>query len=306
MRSFLESEIAVNKAGFVSVVGRPNVGKSTLINRVVGQKVAIVTPKPQTTRNRITAIANTGSAQIVFIDTPGIHKPQHEMNRLMVDVALASLSQVELVLLVVDITQKFGRGDEHVLELVKKVQVPLLLAINKVDLVAKESILPLIDEYRGRCDFKEIVPISALDGDNVDRLVDLLEANLPGGPPLFPADALTDLPERFFAAEIIREKILLHIREEVPYSTAVSVASWEDKKDLTHIEASILVERDSQKGIVLGQGGRMIKRIGSEARRDLESFLGTRVYLGLHVKVREHWRENRLLLSELGIGPTRE
>ena len=296
----------MNKAGFVSVVGRPNVGKSTLINRVVGQKVAIVTPKPQTTRNRITAIANTGSAQIVFIDTPGIHKPQHEMNRLMVDVALASLSQVELVLLVVDITQKFGRGDEHVLELVKKVQVPLLLAINKVDLVAKESILPLIDEYRGRCDFKEIVPISALDGDNVDRLVDLLEANLPGGSPLFPADALTDLPERFFAAEIIREKILLHIREEVPYSTAVSVASWEDKKDLTHIEASILVERDSQKGIVLGQGGRMIKRIGSEARRDLERFLGTRVYLGLHVKVREHWRENRRLLSELGIGPIRE
>jgi GTP-binding protein Era len=306
LRFFLELELAVSKAGFVSVVGRPNVGKSTLINRVVGEKVAIVTPKPQTTRNRITAIANTGSAQIVFIDTPGIHKPQHEMNRLMVDVAVASLSQVDLVLLVVDITQKFGRGDEHVLGLMKKVQVPLLLAINKVDLVAKETILPLIDEYRGRCDFKEIVPISALEGDNVDRLVGLLEANLPVGPPLFPEDALTDLPERFFAAEIIREKILLHIREEVPYSAAVTVNSWEDKKDLTHIEASILVERDSQKGIVLGQGGRMIKRIGSEARRDLERFLGARVYLGLHVKVRERWRENRRVLSELGIGPTRE
>lgn len=281
-------------------------GKSTLINRVVGQKVAIVTPKPQTTRNRITAIANTDSAQIVFIDTPGIHKPQHEMNRLMVDTALASLSQVDIVLLVVDVTQKFGRGDEHVLQLVNRVQVPLLLVINKVDRVAKESILPLIDEYRRKRNFTEIVPISALEGDNVDRLVGLLEANLPEGPPLFPADVLTDLPERFFAAEIIREKILLHVREEVPYSTAVSVASWDDTKDLTYIEASILVERDSQKGIVLGQSGRMIKRIGSEARQDLERFLGTRVYLGLHVKVREHWRENRRMLSELGIGPPRE
>jgi GTP-binding protein Era len=293
----------VKHSGFVSVMGRPNVGKSTFINRVVGQKVAIVTPKPQTTRTQITAIANTDNAQIVFVDTPGIHKPQHEMNRLMVETALASLSKVDLVLLVVDISQPFGKGDQHVLSLMSKVEVPLLLAINKVDRVRKETILPLIDEYRSRCDFKEIVPISALKGDNVDRLVGLLENYLPEGPPLFPEDELTDLPERFFAAEMIREKILLQVHEEVPYSTAVRVDSWEDKMDVTHIEASILVERDSQKGILLGRGGRMIKKIGVAARQDLEHFLNTRVYLGLHVKVREHWRENRRLLAELGIGP---
>jgi GTP-binding protein Era len=293
-------------SGFVSVVGRPNVGKSTLINNVVGQKVAIVTPKPQTTRNRITAIANTDKAQIVFLDTPGIHKPQYEMNRLMVEAALGTLSQVDLALLVVDISQPFGKGDEHVLELMKKVHVTLLLAINKVDLVAKDSILPLIDEYRSRGDFKEIVPISALKGDNVDRLVSVLVAYLPEGPPLFPEDELTDLPERFFAAEMIREKILLNVHEEVPYTTAVRVDSWEDRNGLTHIEASILVERDSQKGILLGKGGRMIKKIGASARRDLERFLNTRIYLGLHVKVREHWRENRRLLAELGIGPQKD
>ena len=290
------------KSGIVSVVGRPNVGKSTLVNRVVGQKVAIVTHKPQTTRNRITAIAATGTAQIVFIDTPGIHKPKHEMDRLMVETAVSSLQQVDIVLLMIDITQAFGRGDQHVLELMKKVDVPLLLAINKVDQVAKESILPLIDEYQSRGSFKEIVPISALEGDNVDRLVEVLETYLPEGPPLFPEDALTDLPERFFAAEMIREKILIHVHEEVPYSTAVRVESWEDSDSMIRIEASVLVERDSQKGILLGQGGRMIKRIGTEARKELESFLNTRVYLGLYVKVRERWRENRRLLNELGIG----
>jgi GTP-binding protein Era len=296
----------LKRSGFVSVVGRPNVGKSTLVNRVVGQKVAIVTAKPQTTRNSITAIANTDRAQIVFIDTPGIHKPRHEMNRLMVEAALASLNRVDCVLLMVDITQKFGRGDEHVLELLARVEAPLLLAINKVDQVSKETILPLIDDYRTRREFKEIVPLSALKGDNVERLVALLEQYLPEGPPLFPEDALTDLPERFFAAELVREKILLYLREEVPYSSAVTIDAWEDKTDITRIEASILVERGSQKGILLGQGGQMIKKIGTAARHELEHFLGTRVYLGLHVKVRENWRENRRLLLELGIGDSRE
>jgi GTP-binding protein Era len=296
----------LKRSGFVSVVGRPNVGKSTLVNRVVGQKVAIVTAKPQTTRNSITAIANTDRAQIVFIDTPGIHKPRHEMNRLMVEAALASLNRVDCVLLMVDITQKFGRGDEHVLELLARVEAPLLLAINKVDQVSKETILPLIDDYRTRREFKEIVPLSALKGDNVERLVALLEQYLPEGPPLFPEDALTDLPERFFAAELVREKILLYLREEVPYSSAVTIDAWEDKTDITRIEASILVERGSQKGILLGQGGQMIKKIGTAARHEMEHFLGTRVYLGLHVKVRENWRENRRLLLELGIGDSRE
>jgi GTP-binding protein Era len=293
-------------SGFVSVVGRPNVGKSTLINRVVGQKVAIVTPKPQTTRNRITAIANTKAAQIVFFDTPGIHKPQHEMNRLMVETAIRSLSQVDLVLLMVDVTEPFGKGDRFVLELMRKVEVPLLLAINKVDRIGKEAVLPVIGQYSSRGNFKEIVPISALEGDNVDRLVGQLERYLPEGPPLFPEDELTDLPERFFAAEMIREKILFHIHEEVPYSTAVRVDSWEDKSELIHIEASILVERDSQKGILLGRRGAMLKKIGTAAREDLERFLNARVYLGLHVKVRQRWRENRRLLSELGIGSQRD
>jgi GTP-binding protein Era len=282
------------------------VGKSTLINRVVGQKVAIVTPKPQTTRNRILAVANTPRAQIVFFDTPGIHKPQHRMNQVMVDTAVSSLSRVDLVTLMADITQPFGRGDEYVLEIVKKVRVPLFLAINKIDRVPKESILPVIEEYRKLHEFTEIVPISALAGDNVDRLVELFEKHLPAGSPLFPRDTLTDLPERFFAAEMIREKILLFTREEIPYATAVRIDSWKDSKELTRVEASILVERDSQKGILVGRKGQMLKKIGTAARQDLEQFLDTRVYLGLHVKVRENWRENRRLLSELGIEPPRD
>ena len=295
-------------SGFVSVVGRPNVGKSTLINRVVGQKVAIVTPKPQTTRNRILAVANTSRGQIVFFDTPGIHKPEHQMNRLMVEAAVSSLGRVDVVALMVDITQPFGGGDRYVLELMKKkkVRVPLFLVINKVDEAPKTEVLPLIENYRKLHDFTEIVPISALTGDNVHRLVELFEQYLPEGPPLFPEDTLTDLPERFFAAEIVREKILLFIREEVPYATAVSVDSWEDGEELIRIEASILVERDSQKGILVGKGGSMLKKIGSSARKDLEQFLNTHVYLGLHVKVREHWRENSRMLTELGMDPPRK
>ena len=293
-------------SGFVSVVGRPNVGKSTLINRVVGQKVAIVTPRPQTTRNRILAVANTSRGQIVFFDTPGIHKPQHQMNRLMVASAVSNLNRVDLVALMVDITQPFGGGDRYVLELMKKVRAPRFLVINKVDQVPKTEVLPVIEEYRKLHEFAEIVPVSALTGDNVPRLVELFEQHLSEGPPLFPEDTLTDLPERFFAAEIVREKILLFIREEVPYATAVRVDSWEDGEELIRIEASILVERDSQKGILVGKKGSMLKKIGSSARTDLEQFLNTHVYLGLHVKVREHWRENLRMLSELGMDPPRD
>ena len=242
----------------------------------------------------------------MFFDTPGIHKPQHQMNRLMLESALLSLRRVDLVALMVDITQSFGGGDRYVLELMKKVRVPRFLVINKVDQVPKTNVLPVIEEYRKLHDFTEIVPISALTGDNVHLLVELFEQHLPEGPPLFPEDTLTDLPERFFAAEIVREKILLFIREEVPYATAVRVDSWEDGKDLIRIEASILVERDSQKGILVGKKGSMLKKIGSSARKDLEQFLNTHVYLGLHVKVREHWRENRRILSELGMDPPRK
>ncbi len=289
------------RAGFVTIVGRPNVGKSTLLNRLVGQKVAIVTEKPQTTRNRILAVANTPSAQMVFFDTPGIHKPKHEMNRRMVELALRSLKNVDLALLLVDVTEPFGGGDEFVLARVREAKVPVVLALNKVDRIRKPEILPLIDDYRGRHEFLDIVPISALGGENVDALVSVLEQRLPEGEPLYPPETLTDLPERFFVSEIVREKILGATREEIPYSTAVVIDAWEEGEKLTRIEASILVERESQKGILVGKGGSMLKGVGTAARRDIEAFLGTRVFLGLHVRVRFEWRENERILSELGI-----
>jgi GTP-binding protein Era len=289
------------RAGFVTIVGRPNVGKSTLLNRLVGQKVAIVTEKPQTTRNRILAVANTASAQIVVFDTPGIHKPKHEMNRRMVDLALRSLKNVDLALLLVDVTEPFGGGDEFVLERVCRAKVPVVLALNKVDRIRKPEILTIIDEYRRRHEFTDIVPISALTGENVDALVPVLERQLPEGGPIYPPETLTDLPERFFVSEIVREKILEATREEIPYSTAVTIDHWEEGEKLTRIEASILVERESQKGIVVGKGGSMLKGIGTAARRDIEALLGVKVFLGLHVRVRSEWRENERLLSELGI-----
>ena len=289
------------RAGFITVVGRPNVGKSTLVNRLVGQKVAIVTPKPQTTRNRILAIANKPDAQLVFFDTPGIHKPQYEMDRLMSETAVHSLNTVDVILLVVDIEQPFGRGDEHVLGLLEKVEAPVVLGINKVDARKKQDVLPVIERYRHLHDFVDIVPFSALTGDNVDRLEEVLIGHLPEGEPLYPEDTLTDLPERFFISEMVREKILRLTRHEVPHSTAVIVESWEETPDITRIEASILVERDSQKAILVGKGGSMMKKIGTAAREDAEKFLGTKVYLGLHVKVRGDWRDNRRILNDLGI-----
>ncbi|MGH9392075.1 MAG: GTPase Era [Vicinamibacteria bacterium] len=289
------------RSGFVTIVGRPNVGKSTLLNRIVGHKVAIVTEKPQTTRNRILAIANTASAQIVFFDTPGIHKPKHEMNRRMVGLALRSLKSVDLALLLVDVTEPFGGGDEFVLERVRQAKVPVVLALNKVDRIRKPEILTIIDDYSRRHEFTDIVPISALGGDNVDALVSVLEGKLPEGEPLYPPETLTDLPERFFVSEMVREKILEATWEEIPYSTAVVIDAWEEGEKLTRIEASVLVERESQKGILVGKGGSMLKGIGTAARQDIEAFLATKVFLGLHVRVRSEWRENQRLLSELGI-----
>jgi GTP-binding protein Era len=222
----------------------------------------------------------------------------------MVDAAIRSLKRVDLALLVVDMTQPYGSGDEFVLTTVSKAGLPVILAINKIDLARKPDILPLIDLYRQKHDFLEIVPISAMTGENVDRLEELLDSHLPEGERLYPEETLTDLPERFFVSEMIREKILTFTRDEVPYSTAVVVEEWEDGDSLTRIEASILVERDSQRGILVGRGGRMLKKIGVAARMDIEEFLGTKVYLGLFVKVREEWRENKRLLGELGIDPT--
>ncbi len=294
------------RSGFISIVGRPNVGKSTLLNRLVGQKVAIVTDKPQTTRNRILAVANRPNAQMVFFDTPGIHKGRHAMDRMMLQAALSSLKRVDLVLLMIDIGKRFGGRDEHVMRLIREVHVPVILGINKIDSSKKQDILPVIDAYRHRHDFAEFVPFSALSGDNVDRLESVLVSYLPEGPPLYPEETLTDLPERFFISEMVREKILELTRQELPYSTAVLIDSWEASDSLTRIEASIFVERDSQRVILLGRGGGMMKKIGTAARIDAEAFLGTQVYLGLHVKVRGGWRENKRLLNELGIDGFRE
>ena len=290
------------RSGFVAVVGRPNVGKSTLVNRLVGEKVAIVSDKPQTTRNRILAVLNRPDGQIVLFDTPGIHKPMHRMNERMVETAVGSLGQVDLALWLVDVTEEYGPGDRYVKDVLGRAGKPVLLGLNKIDLVPKPRLLPLIDQYRQLLDFAEIVPISALKGDNVERLAERLVAHLPEGERLYPEDFLTDQPERFFVAEMIREQILRHTREEIPYSTAVLIDSFKEGTPVVRIEASILVERQSQKGIVIGRGGGMLKSIGTAARREIEAFLGTKIYLGLFVKVREGWREDPGMLDEMGLG----
>jgi len=290
------------RSGFVAVVGRPNVGKSTLVNRLIGEKVAIVSDKPQTTRNRILAVLNRPDGQVVLFDTPGIHKPMHRMNERMVQAALSSLGQVDLALWVVDVTEEYGPGDRYVKEVLARSGKPVMLALNKIDLIPKPRLLPLIDQYRRLLDFVEVIPLSALQGDNVDVLGERLVAHLPEGERLYPEEFLTDQPERFFVAEMVREQILRHTREEIPYSTAVVVDSFKEGDPLVRIEASILVERSSQKGILIGRGGAMLKAIGSAARREIEAFLGTKVYLGLFVKVREGWREDPAVLDEMGLG----
>jgi GTPase len=290
------------RSGFVAVVGRPNVGKSTLVNRLVGEKVAIVSDKPQTTRNRILAVLNRPDGQVVLFDTPGIHKPMHRMNQRMVEAAVSSLGQVDLALWLVDVTEEYGPGDRYVRDVLQRSGKPVLLGLNKIDLVPKPRLLPIIDQYRRLLDFVDVVPVSGLKGENVDRLAERLVANLPEGERLYPDDFLTDQPERFFVAEMVREQILRHTREEIPYSTAVIIDSFKEGPPLVRIEASILVERDSQKGILIGRGGGMLKAIGSGARREIEAFLGTKVYLGLFVKVREGWREDPAMLDEVGLG----
>ena len=289
-------------SGFVAVVGRPNVGKSTLVNRLVGEKVAIVSDKPQTTRNRILAVLNRPDGQIVLFDTPGIHKPMHRMNERMVEAAVGSLGQVDLALWLVDVTEDYGPGDRYVKDVLARAGKPVILGLNKIDLVPKPRLLPLIDRYRQLLDFAEIVPISGLKGDNVERLAERLVVHLPAGERLYPEDFLTDQPERFFVAEMVREQILRHTREEIPYSTAVIIDSFKEAQPVMRIEASILVERQSQKGILIGRGGAMLKAIGSAARREIEAFLGTKIYLGLFVKVREGWREDPAMLDEMGLG----
>ena len=292
------------KSGFVSFLGRPNAGKSTLLNRIVGQKVAIVSDKPQTTRTRIVGVKTyTNEGQIVFVDTPGVHKPTHRMNVRMVHVALDAMREVDVVALIVDASVKPGPGDRYVLEVLKDVKSPAILVLNKVDLIAKNRLLPMIDHYRRQHPFVEIVPISAVDGTNVDVLEKLFLQYLPEGEPLYPSDYLTDQPERFFASEIVREQVLQLTHDELPHSTAVIVDRFEEPGDdnLLRLYCTILVERESQKPIVVGKGGAMIKKIGTAARQEIEQFFGTRVFLDLHVKVKSEWRDDDRLLDEIGI-----
>ena len=290
------------KSGFVSFLGRPNTGKSTLLNRIVGHKLAIVSDKPQTTRTRIVGVKNYPEGQAVFVDTPGVHKPSHRMNVRMVDIALDAMREVDVLCLVVDVSAKPGAGDRYVLNLLKDVKTSTLLALNKVDLIAKPALLPLIDRYRREHSVVEIVPVSALDGTNVDTLEKLFLQYLPDGEPLYPADYVTNQPERFFIGEIVREQVLQLTREELPFSTAVIVDRIEPATDgITNIYCTILVDRESQKPIVVGRAGSMIKQIGTIARKELEQYLETRVFLDLHVKVRSEWRDDERLLDEMGM-----
>ena len=289
------------KSGFVALLGRPNAGKSTLLNRIIGQKLAIVSDKPQTTRTRIMGVKNYPDGQIVFVDTPGVHKPAHRLNVRMVDVAVDSMREVDVLALIVDASVKPGTGDRYMLDLVRKTEQPAILVLNKVDLVAKPKLLPLIDGYRKEHPFVEIVPASAADGTNVDLLERLLLQYLPEGEPMYPLDYLTDQTERFFAAEIVREQVLQLTHNELPFSTAVVVDRFEESADGHRLDlyCTILVERESQKPIVIGRAGAMIKQIGTNARRELEQHLDKQVYLDLHVKVKSEWRDDERLLDEI-------
>jgi GTPase len=287
------------KSGFVAIVGRPNAGKSTLVNTLVGRKVAIVSPKPQTTRNRIQGILNRDDAQIVLVDTPGIHKPDSALGRMMVDELKQAVDGIEILSLIVDASVEFGRGDRFSLEWVRRFHGPTFLILNKVDRMKKPLLLPLIDMYCREFEFAEIFPISALTGEGCFDLVEGWLARLPEGPPYFAADQFTDQPERFLAAEIIREKAILTTREEVPHAIAVLIDSFEEASDLLRIHATIYVEREGQKGILIGKGGTTAKRIGTQARKELESTLGVRVFLELFVRVQPNWRQKASLVRQL-------
>lgn len=291
------------RTGYVSLIGRPNAGKSTLLNRIIGEKVAIVSDKPQTTRNRILAVKNYEGGQIVFVDTPGIHRPMHRLNVRMVDSAVETLREVDVVVLLFDASTRPGHGDEYVSKLLADVKTPVVLVLNKIDLVAKARLLPLMERVSKWHDFAAIVPVSAATGDGVERLEKVLLEQLPEGEPGFPADYLTDQPERAFVSETVREKVLQHTRAELPFSTAVVVDEFneEERERLLRLYCTIYVETESQKPIVIGRAGEMIKRIGTEARQDLEKFFGTKVFLDLRVKVNPNWRDNDRVLDDIGV-----
>jgi GTPase len=292
------------RSGFVALLGRPNAGKSTLLNRVVGAHLAIVSDKPQTTRTRILGVRNLPDAQLVYLDTPGVHRPMHRMNVRMVDAALAAAREADVVALVVDADEKTGHGTQFMLDLLPKLQAPVVLVLNKIDRMKKSRLLATVAWFSERFAFADIVPISALTGENVDRLEAVIASHLPEGDALYSDDYLTDQPARVIAAEMVREQVLAHTHAELPFTTAVVVDRFEEPEDEGEplgIYCSILVEEPSQKPIILGRGGDMIKRIGTAARQQLSEFFERRIYLDLHVKVREDWRENDRTLDDLGL-----
>lgn len=289
------------RSGFVALVGRPNVGKSTLLNKLVGQKVAIMSDKPQTTRHKIHSVLSRNEAQIVFLDTPGIHKPRHKLGEHLVDVALGALKEVDVVLFLVEATGPPGTGDQYIAEQLKNINTPVFLLLNKIDLVKKTELLELINGYKDLVPFAEVVPVSALAGENVDRLIETVIKYLPEGPQYYPADMITDRPERFIMGEIIREKVLHLTSEEIPHSVAVVVENIEQRNSGTiALSAVIYTERDSQKAIIIGKGGSMLKEVGKRARQEIENLLGSKVYLELWVKVKKDWRNKMADLKNFG------
>jgi len=296
-------ENKVFKSGFISIIGRPNVGKSTFLNHVIGQKIAIMSDKPQTTRNKIQGVLTREHSQMIFIDTPGIHKPKHKLGEFMVKVSKNTLREVDLILFMVNAEEKIGKGDEFIMEMLRDTDTPVFLVVNKIDKVHPDELLKIIDDYRQQMDFAEVIPISALEGNNVERLLETIEKYLPEGPQYYPSDQITDHPERFIISELIREKVLHLTREEVPHSVAVvidQIRRDEKNENLIHVMATIMVERDSQKGIIIGKGGKLLKEIGTLARRDIEMLLGSKVYLELWVKVQKDWRNKITYLRDFG------
>lgn len=292
------------RSGFVTVIGRPNAGKSTFVNKVLGQKIAITSDKPQTTRNNISGIHTTAESQIIFIDTPGIHKPHHKLGEFMTKEAINTLRRVDLIMFMVDCTKSFGKGDQFIIEKLQGVKVPVFLILNKADIVEDMARLKLnVDKYKSAFNFKGIFSISALRGDNIDKLLEDIADELEEGPKYYPEDQVTDHPERFIMSELIREKVLQLTKEEIPHSVMclIDYVQYDDKNpNLLNIHASIVVERPSQKGIIIGKGGSMIKQIGTLARKDILHLLGTKVYLDLHCKVEKDWRNKELHLRNFG------
>ncbi|MBY6179118.1 GTPase Era [Staphylococcus haemolyticus] len=290
-----------HKSGFVSIIGRPNVGKSTFMNRVIGHKIAIMSDKAQTTRNKIQGVMTRNDAQIIFLDTPGIHKPKHKLGDYMMRVAKNTLSEIDAIMFMVNVNEEIGRGDEYIMEMLKNVKTPVFLVLNKIDLVHPDALMPRIEQYQKYMDFTEIVPISALEGLNVDHFIDVLKTYLPEGPKYYPDDQISDHPEQFVVSEIIREKILHLTSEEIPHAIGVNVDRMiKENDERVRVEATIFVERDSQKGIVIGKGGKKLKEVGKRARHDIEMLLGSKVYLELWVKVQKDWRNKVNFIRQMG------